>query len=294
MNILVAGGTGFVGQQLCRALVARGDTVTVVSRDPAGAQRRALPGVSCRGWLPSLEGYHAIVNLTGEPIFGRRWNAEVKRELRDSRVLATRRIVDALHACARMPAVLINASAIGYYGSRGAEQLPESAAPGTDFMAGLCQAWEQEAVRSRTRTVLMRFGVILGEGGGALSQMLPVFRLGLGGPIGLGRQWFSWVHVDDVVGLTLQALDDQRLHGPVNVTAPGVVTNAKFSRALGRVLRRPALLPVPALALRVKFGEVSQVLTGSQRCEALAAQRAGYAFRYPEIEGALQSALGTR
>ncbi len=193
-----------------------------------------------------------------------------------------------------MPAVLINASAIGYYGSRGAEQLPESAAPGTDFMAGLCQAWEQEAVRARTRTVLLRLGVILGEGGGALSQMLPVFRLGLGGPIGLGRQWFSWAHVDDVVGLTLHALDNQGLHGPVNVTAPGVVTNAKFSRALGRVLRRPALLPVPALALRLKFGEVSQVLTGSQRCQGLAAQRAGYAFRYPEIQGALQSALGTR
>ena len=292
MNVLVAGGTGFVGRRLSEALVARGDVVTVVSRDPARAQARGVPGASYRGWLPPLDGYDALVNLCGEPIFGRRWNDAVRRELLDSRVQSTRRLVEALRASHAPPRVLVNASAIGFYGSRGDELLTEESSPGGDFMARVCQAWEAEALKCPVRTVVLRIGVVLGEGGGALQTMLPFFRLGLGGPIGLGGQWFSWVHVADVVGLVLAALDDELLRGPINATAPGAVTNRAFSFALGRVLRRPAFLPVPPLALRLKFGPVASVLSSSQRCEPRAALRLGYAFRFPELERALRDALG--
>jgi hypothetical protein len=294
MNVLVAGGTGFVGRRVCAALAARGDVVTVVSRDPAAARRRTQPvppGISHRGWLPELDAYDAIVNLAGEPIFGPRWNAERKAALRASRVDSTRRIVDAIGAATEPPTVLVNASAIGYYGDRGAEPLPETAAPGDDLMAGICAAWEAEARRSPVRTAILRLGVVLGPDGGALAQMLPPFRLGLGGPIGLGRNHFSWVHLDDVVGLVLLALDDDSISGPVNATSPGVVTNAAFSRALGRALHRPAIFPVPPFALRVLFGEVAQVLTASQNCVPEAARRSGYAFRFPEIEPALRDVL---
>jgi uncharacterized protein (TIGR01777 family) len=291
LNVLVAGGTGFVGRRLCEALAARGDVVTVVSRDPSGARKNALPGVSYRGWLPELDAYDAVVNLSGASIFGRRWNPEVMRELRTSRVDTTRRIVEAIAAARQPPRVLINASAVGFYGDRGDEELPEQAPPGDDFMAGLCRDWEAEARRCTARTVVMRFGIVLGEGGGALETMLPIFRLGLGGPIGLGRQWFPWIHRDDLAALILKALDDERLAGPVNGVAPGLVRNSKFTRALGRALRRPTLFPVPPLALRLKFGGVAQVLTASQRCLPRAAEHAGFAWRHPEIGEALSDLL---
>jgi len=292
VNVLVAGGTGFVGRRLCAALLARGDVVTVVTRDPAAAQARGMPGVGYRGWLPALDGYDAVVNLAGENIFGKRWNARVRQELRDSRILPTRRIVEALRAAEQPPAVLVNASAIGFYGDRGDELLPETAGPGGDTMATLCSAWEAEAARSPVRTVILRIGVVLGEGGGALSVMLPFFRLGLGGPIGFGRQWFSWIHADDLVALILCAIDEPAAHGPLNGVSPGPVRNAEFSRALGRALHRPAFFPVPPLALRLKFGQVAELLTGSQRCVPEAAQRLAFAFRYPEIGPALQQLLG--
>jgi uncharacterized protein (TIGR01777 family) len=291
LNVLVAGGTGLVGRRLCEALVARGDVVTVVTRDPARAQARGVPGASYRGWLPALDGYDGVVNLCGEPIFGRRWNAAVRQELRDSRVLTTRRLVAALREARDPPHVLVNASAIGFYGSRGDELLTEDSAPGTDFMAQMCQAWEAEAHACPVRTVVLRIGIVLGEGGGALAAMLPFFRLGLGGPIGLGGQWFSWVHVDDVAGLILDALDDEQRRGAINATSPGCVTNRAFSFALGRVLRRPAFFPVPPLALRLKFGPVASVLSSSQRCAPRAALRLGYEYRFPELDGALRDVL---
>jgi len=291
MNVLVAGGTGFVGTRLCQALVARGDVVTVVSRDPAGARVNGLPGVSYRGWLPHLDGYHAVVNLAGEPIFGKRWNAARRREIRESRLQATRTIVDAIAAAREPPRVLVNGSAIGYYGDRGEEELPETARPGDDFMAQLCRDWEAEALRCPVRTVLLRTAVVLGEHGGALEQMLPPFRLGIGGPIGLGRQWFSWIHIDDLVGLVLWALDDAQVAGAVNGSAPGVVRNRAFSHALGRVLHRPSFLPVPTFALRLRFGAVAEVLTASQRCVPAVAQRFRHAFRFPAVEGALAAVL---
>ncbi len=292
MNVLIAGGTGFVGRRLTAALAARGDVVTVVSRDPAGARLHAMSGASYRGWLPPLDSYDAVVNLAGEPIFGPRWNKVRKAQIRNSRVDATRRIVDAIAECTDPPAVLVNASAIGFYGDRGSETLDENAAPGSDFMASVCRDWEAEARKCRARTVILRFGVVLGDGGGALEQMLPPFRLGVGGPIGLGRQYFSWIAIDDLVAMILWAIDTHDVKGVFNATSPGTVTNAAFSRALGRALSRPAFFMVPAFALRLKFGPVAEVLTASQRCTSAAAQARGFVFRQPEIEGALRSVLG--
>jgi hypothetical protein len=292
MNVLVAGGTGFVGRRLTEALVARGDMVTVVGRDPAGARKHGVPGANYHGWLPSLDAYDAVVNLSGANIFGQRWNRRYKIELSDSRLHATNRIVEAIRAAKDPPDVLVNSSAIGYYGDRGDEPLAEDAAPGSDFLAGLCEDWEAAAARCTARTVMLRTGIVLGPDGGALAQMLPPFKLGLGGPIGFGGQWMSWIHIDDLVAMILWAIDDPRVKGPVNATAPGVVNNRQFSKALGRALHRPALLMVPALALRLKFGQVAEVLTASARCVPGVAQRLGFAYRFPEIQAALNDSLG--
>ncbi|HTE06762.1 MAG TPA: TIGR01777 family oxidoreductase [Planctomycetota bacterium] len=307
MNVLVAGGTGFIGRRLSTALVARGDVVTVVSRDPAGARRDPLPGVSYRGWLPELDEYGAVVNLAGEPIFGPRWTPARMAAIHDSRTEATRRIVEAIVAARARPAVLVNASAVGYYGDRGAEVLSEDSAPGDDFMAGVCRDWEAQARRCPVRLAILRFGVVLGDRGGALEQMLPPFKLGIGGPIGLGRQCLSWIARDDLVALLLWAIDGtggragdrndgiargEPLHEVFNATAPGTVTNATFSHALGHVLHRPAVFPIPPIALRLRFGPVAQVLTASQRCTSEELVRRGFVFGQPGIEGALHSVLG--
>ena len=291
MNVLVAGGTGFVGRRLVESLVARGDVVTVVSRDPSLAQRHGPAGASYRGWLPPLDAYDGVVNLSGANLFGRRWNAEVKRELRESRLGTTRRLVEAIAAAHDPPRVLVNASAVGFYGDRGDEPLPETATPGTDFLAQVCREWEAEAQSAPGRVVVARLGVVLGPGGGALQKMLTPFKLGIGGPIGLGHNYFSWIHREDLVALIQWALDTDAVAGPVNAVAPGVVTNAGFSRALGRALHRPAVLPLPPPALRLAFGEVATVLTASQRCVPEKAQRLGFTFLHPRIEEALGSIL---
>lgn len=291
MNVLVAGGTGFVGRRLVEALTQRGDVVTVVSRDPSLAQRSGVPGASYRGWLPPLDAYHAVVNLAGENLFGRRWNAKVKGQLRESRLSTTRRIVEAIAAAQDPPRVLVNASAVGFYGDRGDEPLPESASPGSDFLAMLCRDWEDEARRAPCRVVLLRLGVVLGPDGGALQKMLLPFRLGVGGPIGRGRNWFSWIHRDDLVALFLWAIDSETVRGPVNGGSPGPVRNRDFSRALGRVLHRPAVLPIPPPALRLAFGEVATVLTASQRCLPEKSQRLDFQFRHPEVEAGLRDIL---
>lgn len=309
MMVLVTGGSGFVGRRLCDALLARGHVVTVVSRDPAGARRRwqAQAGdgprdaIHFRGWLPELDAYDAVVNLAGEPIFGKRWNDDVKAALHASRVDATKTVVKAIRDAEDPPDVLINASAVGYYGSRGDETLTESATPGDDFLAGVCKDWEAATADCPVRTVLLRTGVVLGRGGGALAQMLLPFKLGLGGPIGNGKAWFPWIHIDDLVGLILHALDGAGpdadapkhplLDGPVNAVSPGVVTNKVYTKALGKVLVRPTLLPVPSFGLKALFGGAAEVLLASTRCEPAAAKAAGYTFRYPEIEPALAQIL---
>lgn len=293
MKTLITGATGLIGS----ALVPRLSQAVILGREP-NAAREKFPGAEVFGWAPeggppdaaAFEGVEAVVHLAGEPIAGGRWTEERKRRIRDSRVAGTRLLVEALAALARPPRVLVCASAIGIYGERGDEELDESSAPGSGFLAEVCREWEAEALKAAgrgIRVVCVRNGIVLSARGGALARMVKPFRLGLGGPIGGGRQWMSWIHLEDEVGILLRALDDAGLSGPVNAVAPQPVTNAEFSRALGSALGRPAFLPLPRFALRAAFGEMSQVLTGSQRVLPRAMLAAGYAFRFPRLDEAL-------
>jgi uncharacterized protein (TIGR01777 family) len=292
VRVLVTGGTGFIGGPLCRALEAAGHAVTVVSREP-----RRIPGRAV-GWDevgPAVGESDAIVNLAGEPIAARRWTEAQKTRIRRSRVDATRTLIDAITSASRRPELLLSASAIGWYGSRGDEPVDETASPGDDFLAGVCRAWEEEAVRAEPlglRVVRLRLGVVLAGDGGALARMLPPFRAFVGGPIGSGRQWMSWIHRDDVKGLVLTALADDRWRGPVNATAPAPVRNAEFSRTLGEVLGRPSWLPVPAAVLRLALGEMAEMLLDGQRVLPTAADRCHYAWRHPALAGALAASVG--
>lgn len=293
-RVLVTGGTGFVGHRLQSALVASGHSISVVTRSPE-RHRTARAGVSYVPWLPELEREDAVVHLAGAPIFGKRWNAAVKDEIRASRVDSTRRLVEAMRSASTRPEVFVCASAVGYYGDRDDDVLDESAAPGQGFLAEVCQAWEAEAQRAEelgVRVVRVRIGVVLGAGGGALAQLLLPFKLGLGGPIGAGKQWFPWIHRSDLADLIVRAVDEPALSGAVNGVAPAPVTNRDFARELGRALHRPAFLPTPAFALRLVLGEVTDVLLESQRCEPAAAAAAGFEFRFPELGPALADIVG--
>ncbi|MBI4348203.1 MAG: TIGR01777 family protein [Elusimicrobia bacterium] len=290
MRILVCGGTGFVGRHLCRHLAGLGHEVVVVSRAegpaPAGAARR----VSWDKLLEAVESAEAVVNLSGAGVADGRWSARRKVELKASRLTTTSRVVQAILAAKRKPEVLVNASAVGYYGDRGEEKLVESSVPGGGFLAELCMAWENEAERASeagVRVVTARIGVVLGIDGGALPRMLPPFRLGLGGPLGSGRQYMSWIHIDDAVGLLWLAASRRELKGPLNVTAPAPATNREFSRALAASLHRPCLFVVPGFILRGALGEMAELLLGGQRVEPAAALGRGYTFRFPELGPAL-------
>lgn len=288
-RILITGGTGFVGTRLRQLLVDRGAKVTIVTRSPQN--RPVIAGVEYSTLPNDLSGFDAVVNLAGEPVAGKRWNDAVKAEIRASRIDGTKKLVEALAKSAQKPKVLVSASAIGIYGDQGERLLPESAKSGGDFLAEVCTAWEREANRASelgVRVVNLRIGVVLGNGG-ALKQMLPPFKLGLGGPIGSGAHWMSWIHVDDLCGLVQHALRDETVSGPLNGVAPGACTNKDFSKALGRALHRPAIFPVPPFMLRLMFGEVEKVLTASQRCVPERALKSGYAFKYADIDGALRS-----
>jgi hypothetical protein len=235
----------------------------------------------------------AVVHLAGEPI-AQRWTAAAKQRIRESRVEATRRLVAQLAKLERAPRVLVAASAIGIYGSRGDEVLTEASAPGSDFLAEICVAWEQaarEAAALGIRVVSVRFGIVLGREGGALARMLPPFRLGVGGRLGSGRQWMSWIHLEDALGLLEFALGRDALAGPLNATAPNPVVNAEFTRRLAAALHRPAFTPAPAFALKLMFGEMAGMLLNGQRVEPRAALAAGYTFRYPELAPALNQLL---
>jgi uncharacterized protein (TIGR01777 family) len=301
MRVTVTGATGLIGSRLVAALRERGDEVTALSRDPQRAGERL--GVAAVGWDPSagaapvegLEGRDGVVNLAGEPI-DQRWTKAAKARIRASRVQGTEALVAGIAACAQRPRVLVSGSASGYYGPHGDGRVDESApSPPGDFLAEVCAAWEAAADRARdlgVRVVKLRTGVVLDRSGGALKTMLPPFRAGLGGPIAGGHQYLPWIHVDDVIGIVLRALDDDAWEGPVNVSAPEPVTNREFSQALGRALRRPAVLPVPALALKLLYGEMAQVVTEGVRMVPARAQALGYAWRHPELDEALRSALG--
>lgn len=303
MEILITGGSGFVGRALALGLRARGHQVTVLTRSATAA--RGLPeGVDfCLGdptqtgaWQAEAVRHQGFINLAGASIFGR-WTQDYQRQIRDSRVLSTRHLAQAIarRPADQPPAVLISASAVGYYGFHGDEVLDESAPAGEDFLARVCRDWEAEAQAAEAagaRVVRARFGIVLDAGGGALGQMLPLFRLGLGGPLGSGRQWFSWIHRRDLVSALLFCLDNPQIAGPVNCVAPGAVTNRELAQALGRALRRPAFLPAPGFAVRLALGEFGSVLLEGQRVEPKVLRQAGFAFAFPRLDQALTDILG--
>jgi uncharacterized protein len=304
MRVAVSGATGMIGATLVRALAARGDEVTALSRN---AQRaRQTLDLPAETWadpkselppLDALSGRDGVVHLLGE-VIAQRWSDETKREIRESRVLSTRNLVAALGELPadERPSVLVSGSGAGWYGHRGDERLDESTPePGDDFLAQLSADWEAEARRAEelgVRVVLNRTGVVLSESGGALEKMLPFFKAGIGGPVAGGRQYVPWVHVDDVVGATIFALDNEAVSGPVNVTAPEPVTNRELSKTLGRVLHRPAFAPVPALAVPTLYGEMAEIVTTGQRAVPGRLTELGYAFNQPELEAALRDATG--
>jgi uncharacterized protein (TIGR01777 family) len=291
MRVLLTGGTGFIGGAVAHALRSAGHDVTIVSRHPGYVPAKSI---AWDGVGAAMAETDAVVNLAGESLAAGRWTPARKTSIVASRVDATRAIVQAIAASPRRPAVLVNASAVGFYGARGDEALDESAAPGNDFLASVCRRWEAAAWEAKAydvRVAALRFGVVVGPGGGALAKMLIPFRLCLGGPIGGGRQWMSWIHRDDAVGLVLAALERDAYAGPVNATAPAPVRNRDFAKALGQVLHRPAVLPTPGFALRLALGEMADMLLTGQRVVPAGATTAGYAFKHPSLAGALAAAI---
>ncbi len=324
MQVTVTGATGLIGPRLVASLRARGDEVTVLSRDPDRARERLedpspVPGsgegrrgaLQTMHWdllsevapVAALAGRGAVVHLAGENV-AQRWSASAKQAIRDSRINGTKHLVQGLAALeeAERPRVLVSSSAIGYYGARGDEPIDEEAPAGDDFLARTCRDWELEALEAQAlphaetgamRVVSVRTGVVLEAGGGALGKMLPPFKLGIGGPVAGGHQFVSWIHVEDVVGIVLAAIDDEHWHGPINATAPEPQRNRDFSKALGRALHRPSLLPVPGAALRLLYGEMAEIVTSGARVLPAKALVLGYQFRYPQLDAALRAALDT-
>jgi uncharacterized protein (TIGR01777 family) len=301
MRIFLAGGTGLIGSRLIERLWERGDEILLLTRRPKAVEARF--GSACTliegdptvagSWMQQVADCDAVINLAGEPIFAHRWSAAFKKSIRDSRIKSTENIVQAL--VQTRVKTLVNASAIGYYGARDDEPLTESSDAGTDFMAKICVDWERAAAGAEThgaRAAMVRIGVVLASGGGALTQMLPPFKAFAGGPIGSGKQWLSWIHCNDIVGIILLALDNPQATGPINGTAPNPLENKAFSQALGRALHRPSLVPTPRFALQIVLGEVADIVATGQRVLPRRAEELGYRFRHPKIDGALADLVG--
>jgi len=296
MKILVSGSSGLIGQALLAILTGSGHAVTGLVRF------QPQPGAALVGWNPAggevdaekLEGFDAVVHLAGESVAGR-WTVEKKRAIRESRLQGTRLLCEALAGLRHRPRVLVSASASGYYGDRGDEVLWEESPPGASFLAQVCQEWEaatQPAARQGIRVVTLRIGFVLSRAGGGLAKMLPAFKLGMGGRIGSGTQYLSWIAIDDLVEIILFALTAETLQGALNAAAPTPVRNLEFTDTLGRVLRRPAIVPMPAFAVRWAFGEMGEeLLLASQRMEAARVRKAGYQFRFSQLESALRHLL---
>lgn len=294
-NILLTGGTGFIGQSLSRHLISLGYRLWILTRaTKAPSSDPAISYISQLSALPEID-FHAVINLAGEPLAGGRWNPSRKALFRSSRIGTTKNLLEHFHARKSYPEILISGSAIGIYGDCGDRLLTEAEPAGNDFSANLCADWEQAALAFAdfgTRVCLLRTGIVLGQGGGVLAKMLPAFRMGVGGNLGRGQQWMSWVHLQDLVRLITFCIDNQQLVGPVNGVAPEPVTNANFTRSLGQALRRPTLLPMPRWVLRVLFGEMAEALMlASQRILPQVAIRHGFTFEYPHLDQALNNIL---
>ena len=302
MKVIVTGSTGLVGRALVRSLLADGHEVTRLVR--GGSQAFRAPGTAAVHWEPergeidarALEGHDAAVHLAGEPVAEGRWDEEKKRRILESRVKGTRLLASALASLGAKPKALVSASATGFYGDRGAEVLREESASGADFLSEVCREWEKAtlaASQAGIRVVHVRIGVVLSGEGGALTKMLTPFKLGLGGKVGSGGQYMSWITLEDLVGVIRRAVEDESLRGPVNAVAPNAVTNEEFTKALGRVLGRPTFFAMPAFAARLAFGEMADaLLLSGARVEPARLKEAGHQFKHPELEGALRSVLG--
>jgi uncharacterized protein (TIGR01777 family) len=302
VKILVTGATGLIGSALCDSLLSRGDEVVGLTRDP-GKSRLASPGIVWHAWEPTLErspaeafdGVDGVVNLVGEKI-DQRWTDEAKKKIMESRRTATHNLVQAIAGLERRPAVLVSQSAVGYYGDRGDAIVDESDGPGGEsFDSEVVQEWERAAHEidaTGVRLAIVRSGQVLDAGGGMLAELLPPFKLGVGGPLAGGAQYVSWIHADDEVGILLWALGNEGVSGVVNATAPNPATNRDFSKALGRALGRPAVVPVPGFVLDLKFGgEFGNVLRGGQRVVPKRTMELGYEFKHPELDEALEDLL---
>jgi uncharacterized protein (TIGR01777 family) len=305
MRVFIAGGTGMIGSRLVPQLRQRGDNVVLLTRRPDAVNRAfadctvvAGDAMQAGPWMDAVADCEGVLNLAGENLFSRRWNEEFKKRLIDSRVQSTGNLVQALgrnpRTAAGQPKILVNGSAIGYYGFCGDEELTETSPPGNDFLARLCQEWEKAAQAAEphgVRVAIVRTGVVLGKEAGALKNLLTPFKMGAGGPVGSGKQWMSWIHGDDIVGILLLALDNAAATGPLNGTAPNPVTNKEFGKVLGRVLHRPSFMWTPGFALRLGLGEVADLILTGQRVLPKKAQALGYRFKFPTLEEALRDVL---
>lgn len=303
MNILVTGGTGFIGRALCQSLSRAGHQVVVLTRSTGSTVPRVDAGLTTVVWKGWEEGNweqqiqiaDAVVNLAGEPIAGGRWSQERKQLIMDSRVNTTRAIARALSCASPKPRVFISASGVGYYGTSPHKLFDERDGPGSDFFADLCRSWEEAAYEAQSTTLrvaCLRIGMVLERDGGALAKMVAPFRAFVGGPIAPGSQWVSWIHRADLIGLIEWVIEHERITGPVNAVAPEAVTMRDFCKSLGKVLSRPSWLPVPGFALRLAFGELASFMTTGQRVTPKVAVEGGYQFRYPHLDSALRSIFG--
>lgn len=301
MKVFIAGGTGFIGQALITKLLQQGHTVTALARTPGklgnfSPQLRTISGSPLipGPWQQELASNEVIINLTGTSIFTR-WTPAAKEMILHSRITATKNIVEAIPAQAGSPHTLINASASGFYGFCNDEKIYETDPPGRDFLASVCQAWENEAnqAQGKARVILMRTGVVLGRNGGALGAMLPAFRLGIGGKLGHGQQWFPWIHLDDLTSAIIFSMENKAIQGPVNLSAPVPVRNGEFTKSLGQALHRPTFLTVPRFAIGLALGELSSVVLEGCRMMPGALMANGYSFRFPKLQPALEDIVRT-